>query len=391
MDSTAAPSRIPDYYDQVDNTILDAFAREFARDLPPPRETVKCIITIPAHNEEAVISQLLLSLHNQKGFPEDKAVDAFYEVIIFCHKCSDKTYLRCQEFKNSANYTNFHIIQSQDELINNVGAVRRILMNMAYARLADKEGYIATSDADTILHPYYISTLNTFLNSSYDLICGKINIQSQADGNAHKTILLKEDYHKSRLELEARLQMATENPLPEHLDNSGPNLAVRARVYKEIGGLQPIGFCEDIAFYDTIKWSGYHVFHTSQLIVTTSSRKQTKVPWGFGTELEIWDKSDSISFEVESLEEILQMSKIMQLLQRSGETFTSEDLAKIQELTGLLDVDFNILRKTWPTSIGLYHYIRKQLEKDAAWRKRFPKKVITEALKELQDYVTSFK
>jgi glycosyltransferase involved in cell wall biosynthesis len=115
---------------------------------------------------------------------------------------------------------------------------------------------------------------------------------------------------------------------PNHPDNSGPNLAVRADVYEAVGGMRPLGFCEDIAFYDSIIYGGFKVRHCPETIVTTSSRQDPRAPWGFGAELKTWNDESSIIFEVEGLKALLERLKIYNLVKALYLTKTQKFLER---------------------------------------------------------------
>ena len=372
------------YFKVTETSVLDAISDDIIQTMTNNCSSANIIVTIPAHNEEEVIVNCLKAIYNQTTVGHNPLPKDEFEVIVMCHNCNDKTYEFCQKF--ATNYPDFNlvILQTSNTNVNNVGAVRRLLMNIAYQRLQDKRRFIAMTDADTLVDTYWIANLLGYLNCDYGLICGKIEIETT--GLSPKMIdflKLKNDYFSEVLKLEKALFIDDTNPHPRHCDNSGPNLTIRGTVYIKIGGIKPIGFCEDVALYDEVLFNGFSVRHCPYSKVTTSSRKNTRTPWGFGKELEIFETSKDIKFEVESLNGILARLHVQNLIKEFFKTDNLDLLQKLKTYTGLNNLIDNIVEKN-SSEIAVRHHILKTLEKKTTWTKRFPKVSIFSAYDDLK-------
>ena len=80
-------------------------------------------------------------------------------MLVACHNCSDATYTVCQQFQER--FPSFKLLPLvvNDPRVNNVGAIRRILMHLAAKRLNDPQGFVAMTDADTLVHPHWVASL----------------------------------------------------------------------------------------------------------------------------------------------------------------------------------------------------------------------------------------
>ncbi len=203
----------------------------------------KIIVVIPAHNEELTLSKTLLGLYKQRSMMDTTLEHSLYEVLVLCHNCTDGTYSVCEDFIRTHPHFNLRFLKVDNPLVNNVGAVRRILMRWASQRLLDDNGYIANTDAGTVVDRYWIANFLGYVGSGYGLVCGLIKVgMDQIRGNAKRTLLHKQGYFKLRTRLEHEICPDAKNPWPRHAHNWGPNMAIRKDVYHSIGGIPPKGF-----------------------------------------------------------------------------------------------------------------------------------------------------
>ena len=157
-------------------------------------------------------------------------------------------------------------------------------------------------------------------------------------------------------------------------------------MYQQVGGLQPLGFCEDVAFYDRVIYHGYQVYHCPQTLVTTSSRMDTRAPWGFGAELKSWQQEDANGFYVEGLAALLHFDALTKLLRGY---FTAPSAARLQQLqasTGLGSQAVASLAN-YPTATAATHKLKKLLEGDPNWQARHPKQAVAVAYASLKKYL----
>jgi GT2 family glycosyltransferase len=377
-----------DYFEETDATYLDAQAEVLYRNFPPIDEYAQVVVTIPAHNEADYILSCLEALYQQRCLSNYRLSTNLYEVIVACHNCTDDTFARCKAFHEQYPSFKLFLVVINDPRVNNVGAVRRIAMHLACQRLVSNRGLIAMTDADTCVDAHWIAHLLQHIPNSYDLICGKIKVDvAGLTEQAKQTIRYKELYQQAKLSLEWRFSHKKPHyTMAAHSDNSGPNLAVRKAVYQQIGGLQPLGFCEDVAFYDQVIYNGYTVHHCSHMVVTTSSRVETRAPWGFGAELNTWQQEDPVEFRVASLAELLHWAQINQLLSEYLTTPTPRGLEALKERTAL-GARVSLILQQFTTPTAVVHKFRKELEADVEWQQRYPKEAVAAAYYKIQHYL----
>ncbi|MGB7392841.1 MAG: glycosyltransferase [Pricia sp.] len=378
------------YFDTADIALLDDLALIMGDKCGPIDPEVKVIVTIPAKNEEDGIYKSLRSLALQTDLYGKKVAPGLYHILVLCHDCSDGTMDECMDFSIEHPDIGISVLEVRDPVVNNVGAVRRIGMQIAQSKIPDSRGFIAMTDADTIVHPKWISNLLGYLNSDYDLICGKILTKGEPlDRTVEQVLAMKKTYNTYRLELENTLAPIPWDVFPKHCDNSGPNMAVRADVYEEVGGMHPLGFCEDINFYDTVIWQGHKVRHCPMTVVTTSTRTLARTPWGFGAEIGLWRQGGADSVKVEGLAALLARYSINGLLKAHiGAPQVATRMA-IMELSGIGAVQLQEYVDTYTTWYAVVHKIEKHLDGCKEWRKRFPLVPIREACRQLAAYLAS--
>lgn len=378
------------YFREGDRLLLDGLADDTLLQCPPPGAEAKVVVTIPAKNEEGFMENTLSALAFQKTFGGRSIDFRLFEVLVLCHQCTDATAEICHQAAKRYPWLNLVIFENGHPEINNVGAVRRVLMHMAAERISDPLGYIAMTDADTLVDGYWISNILGYIDSGYGLICGRIEVDTTGLAEPAKYVLhLKQEYSRLRTYLENWMLPCESDPAPRHSDNSGPNLAVRADVYREVGGMPPIGFCEDVAFYDRIIWKGHKVRHCPFTAVRTSGRTEVRAPWGFGAELSTWGDGENESFMVENLEGVLTRLRINRWLAEYAHTQDIIPYGAIAKLSGIPPAQIAGYFEQFSTVRAITHRLEKDLDSSHSWGKRFPKIPISIACAQLRDYLAT--
>ncbi len=376
------------YHEETPKNILDGIADVLIPEMPLPQRNLGVIVTIPAHNEEETIASCLKALANQKARAKVQIDHRSFEVLVLCHNCTDRTASKCREIQADYPYLNLQILEIDRSEVNNVGAVRRVGMRIASARLATENGYIVTTDADTMTHRYFIANILGYMGSDYGLICGRININMDGiDENARKTLEHKQNYFQLRTRLEHLISPDRKNPWPRHSHNSGPNLAVRNDVYTAVGGMPPKGFLEDIALYNAVCRNGFLIRHCPYTIVTTSSRTNSRTPWGFGSELRDWSEVENIFFKVEGLDRLLAKFRIFKKVREDYISTSQRLVSEISRETNIpIERIQNYIKKIHVPG-PLINSIDRKLDGLEDWQAKYPLKLVNEAEKELRDYL----
>ncbi|SDF08371.1 Glycosyl transferase family 2 [Pricia antarctica] len=377
------------YFDVGNCAQLDTIADILGKGIPPRQVNPKIVITIPAHNEEELIGKCIESIAGQRTVYARGIDWNDFEILILCHNCTDATYETSIGMLSRFPDLKLSVLETKSPEVNNVGAVRRVLMRIASARIANGEGYIAMTDADSVAHPYWLANIFGYIGSEYGLICGQIDIDTAGiPSNALRVLALKKHYDTLWISLKNTIVPDQSNPLPRHANNSGPNMAVRADVYENIGGIDPLGFCEDIAFYDKIVYAGYKVRHCPMTLMTTSGRTVPRAPWGFGAELSTWDGNKDSGLQVEGLEALLERLRIFKLMREYSLSNEQQDLWAAARRSGIEKERLVDCILKFRNDSALMLRLEKDLDSLESWRERYPKIEIQRACQELENYLS---
>lgn len=163
----------------------------------------------------------------------------------------------------------------------NAGAARRAAMAMGLAVLADREGLLFTTDADSRPRADWIETGAAALQAA-DAVAGRI---IRLDGAADPGQSRIERYY-DRLHRYRRLI----DPVPwearsTHHFAGGANMAIRASVYRALGGFAALHSGEDAALLDDAARAGFRVRRDGAMVVDTSSRRTGRAVHGLASAL----------------------------------------------------------------------------------------------------------
>lgn len=129
---------------------IDEISNGLGSKLPEPNSQLEYVIIIPAKDEAEGITQTLTAIANQKNKDGSDFNKSLFEILLLCHNCNDETFETCQEFARNKSNLNLQILELHSEVANTVGSARRILMNIASKRIQKTEGFIISTDADTL-------------------------------------------------------------------------------------------------------------------------------------------------------------------------------------------------------------------------------------------------
>jgi len=368
-------------YSSIDETIA-----LWKRQLSVVKKTLQLVVTIPARNEEKTIEDTLLALLQQQQNGKDLNTNCF-EVMVLCNHCTDHTLERCLDFKKSHPDFPLYIFETKHPEINTVGATRRVLMDLAAKRLPEN-GFIVTTDADTLADRFWLHSILEYQNQPVDLVCGWIEADSSyLQETALTGLHTNRHYLQLMTQLECSLCPDLNDPWPRHYHHSGPNMAIRKKVYEKIGGIPRLACFEDVALYEKVISSGYRVRHSFKPVVTTSCRKNSRVKGGFGSQLQDWSVS-----KPEVAEGFLKLQQKFEAYGLLKEFYTTREpnlLKRVEEQLHLCPLSLQELTKTHAHSASLMRYLEQLLSGHRPWYTKYPNIPIAEALNELKHYFSS--
>ncbi len=120
--------------------------------LPPPHSKMRASVVVPARDEEALVGSCLRALVEQDGVPREE-----YEVLLILDRCTDATEDRALEVTAEYPGMRLYLLEGPGR---GAGHARRVGMEEACKRflsLDRPEGLIASTDADTVVAPNWLS------------------------------------------------------------------------------------------------------------------------------------------------------------------------------------------------------------------------------------------
>ncbi len=236
------------------------------------------IICVPARNEEQALPGLLRALAMLE------TDDAVPDVCIYLDGCEDGSAALLQR---AASEMPFRLITEIGEAHEeaNAGAARRAVVAMGLARLGERDGHVFITDADTCPRRDWIVAGRAALAQA-DIAAGRI-VRRQADADPVQSRI--ERYY-DRLHLyRRRLDPVPWEAQDTHHFSGGANMAVRASVYRRVGGFRPLATGEDATFLDDAARAGFRVRRDGAMVVETSSRRTGRVAGGLAGALRALD------------------------------------------------------------------------------------------------------
>jgi glycosyltransferase involved in cell wall biosynthesis len=359
-----------------------------AQRLPSPHPALQLIVTIPAKNESEYIIPTLEALSRQELGSKTKAC---YEVIVLINHSSDATLKKCSDFKQNNPDFNLHILVTYAPEICNVGAARKLMMDLAASRLTDNNHLITMTDADTLVGKNWVAQLLKFIPTPIDFICGAVAVNcNYLNGFARVMFDAKERYLRYRSQLEALLLPEIHDPWPRHAANSGPNMALKKAAYLHIGGMPALECLEDSALHQRAVYYGLKICHTLGIEVETSARLQSRVARGFGDELQFWSAltDESYCYNVEGLKKMQVRLQAYTLVKSAYLTQNRGKIGEIARLLKLPKLAVSSLFKAYPNYRAMNQRLFTVLEKHRPWQAAYPNKSVIEANAELEHFFT---
>ena len=269
--------------------------------LPAPHPAVRVSVVVPALNEEAFIGPCLAALAEQEGISAGA-----YEVLLVLDRCMDATEARALEVAAEHPGLHLYLLEGPGR---GAGHARRVGMEEAYARFLSSgrpDGLIASTDADTVVAPDWLSAQLAAASRGARAIGGHIELRDDGDLAEDVVGWRAEQGRLRQRELLAGLD-AADGPLrAEHWQFSGASLALTAAAYAEIGGLEPRAALEDEYLERALSRCGIPIERPLSVRVTTSDRLVGRANRGLARDLALasWvhgNTYDAHNFDPEDL------------------------------------------------------------------------------------------
>ena len=256
--------------------------------LTEPVAGLRCVIVVPARNEEALLPRALQALRQQH------AVAWPHEIMVLANNCDDGTAAAARAIAASNHRAPVHVLEVHWPTTEaNVGRARRVLMDEAVNRLeragADR-GVVISTDADTQVSNDWLASNLAAVDAGADAVGGRIVTDDDhtLPDTLQRLKQLDDSYRLLRARLEALVDPDPADPWPRHHQHFGASLAVTAAAYRAVGGLPSVPFLEDEALVRLLRRHDRRVRHCPHVQVSTSARLDGRAAVGLSWQLREW-------------------------------------------------------------------------------------------------------
>src|SRR5829696_9471805 len=197
-----------------------------------PNPALEACVVVPARDEEDLIRSCLEAIATQERVSHEE-----YEVLVILDGCTDETEERTRHVGDVHPSLQLHFLDGPGQ---GSGPARRVGMDAACDRLLQvgrPEGLIACTDADTVVAPDWLAAQLRAASQGARAIGGRIEL---ADDGSLPESVWRRHVEQGRLRHERLLSEPGLAGQTQHWQYSGASLALKAEVYREIGGLEPL-------------------------------------------------------------------------------------------------------------------------------------------------------
>lgn len=248
---------------------------------PHPGPAVVCV---PARNEAERLPRLLAALAGQDGFSAGHRL----RVVVVANNCTDGTAAVVRDL--GLDTIDLRLIEATFTGADaHVGTARRRALDAGADWLeagGAPDGVLLTTDADARLDPSWV-TANLAALEHAEIVGGRLVIDD--DGAADPVLAAfhaqVERYWAGVRRLEDALDPPPHDPAPRHGDHTGGSLALRASLYRAVGGLPAIPRGEDNALVAAVQRAGGRLRHCPAVSVRVSARTSGRAEGGMAVEM----------------------------------------------------------------------------------------------------------
>lgn len=222
------------------------------------------VVVVPVHNEEDLLAQALNSLTHSSASVEDVDV----QTIVVLDACSDNSATIAAEW---AAHTDESSVISVD--FRNVGSSRAAGFRAAERRSSGLNGpslhetWYATTDADSTVRPDWLASHLRHAQLGAQAVAGTVRVDLDATSGLERAYRSGYRNHAG------------------HRHVHGANLALRADVYRAVGGFGSLPTGEDVDLIRRVEGISIPVLYACDSPVSTSNRRDGRAPDGFAGHL----------------------------------------------------------------------------------------------------------
>lgn len=214
------------------------------------------VVSVPAHNEQALLGPCLDSVQHAVALAQDFHADVRVETVVALDRCTDRT----------AEVATAHGVRVVKLERPGVGVARDAAIDAGLRSLGHPDPartWLACTDADTVVPPAWLVRQLLWAGQDVDLVLGTVYPDSFAD-------------------LRTRRIWGARHHLGEgHRHVHGANLGVRANRWQQVGGFGERTWAEDVALARAVQQLTTRWVATDSTRVSTSGRLQARAVGGF--------------------------------------------------------------------------------------------------------------
>ena len=225
------------------------------------------VVAIPARDEAERIKACLTALDQQIRRPDS--------VVLMLNNCTDDSAMVARSIAPNLRFQLelFQCVLPPERA--NAGSARRMAMQIA-ADQAGPNGFLLTTDADSIAPADWVSRNFAELRNGTDIVCGRAVIDP-LEATSIPASLHADDALECRLialldDLAWHLDPERHDPPPRHTEASGASIAVSVPAYRRVGGIPAVPSGEDRTFVRNLWMIDAHVRHDPAIRVLVSGR-----------------------------------------------------------------------------------------------------------------------
>ncbi len=250
----------------------------------PERTHDPAVVCVPARDEVERLPRLLGSLAVQDGFGPERPL----RVVVVVNNSRDGTAARVRAEQAAWPALAVRLVEETYAPPDaHVGTARRRALDLGADWLADApDGILLTTDADARLAPGWVAANGRALRDS-EIVGGRLLIDREGEASPELLALHAaiEAYWAAVREVEDRLDPPPHDPPPRHGDHTGASLALRAGLYRRVGGLPALPRGEDNALVRRVGEAGGRLRHCPAVSVRVSDRADGRAEGGMAVEM----------------------------------------------------------------------------------------------------------
>ncbi|MFY9290696.1 MAG: glycosyltransferase [Methylorubrum rhodinum] len=242
------------------------------------------VVCVPARNEAERLPRLLRALADQDGFSSARRL----RVVVVANNCTDDTVASVRDL--ALDTIDLRLIEATFLGTDaHVGTARRRALDAGAEWLEAEgapDGVLLTTDADARLDPSWVADNLSALDGA-EIVGGRLVIDDEGDADPalagfHAKV---ERYWAGVRLLEDALDPPPHDPAPRHGDHTGGSLALRASLYRAVGGLPALPRGEDNALVAAVQRVGGRLRHCPAVSVRVSARTAGRAEGGMAVEM----------------------------------------------------------------------------------------------------------